>query len=131
MSNSVFKRPWNTKKRGLVEFLVYREGKRFIGVCLTFDIIEEGEDPDSVMRSIEEAARLHLDVVTKENMRDELLNRYAPKKYWDKYLALQKSLSRKKPEALQMRSASITSTATVSYPYWNPETHSNRMRIAG
>jgi predicted RNase H-like HicB family nuclease len=75
----------NTKEKGLVEFLVYPEGDTFVGVCLTFDIIEEGKNPALLMESIKEAAQLHLEVVLKENMSDDLLNRYAPEEYWDKY----------------------------------------------
>ena len=77
----------NTKEKGLIEFLVYPEGHghQFIGVCLTFDIVEESTDPVQLMESIKEAAELHLEIVIKENMSDDLLNRYAPQKYWDKY----------------------------------------------
>jgi len=75
----------NTKEKGLIEFIVYPDDDQFVGVCLTFDIVEEGSDPVSLMESIKEAAQLHLDVVLKENMSDELLNRFAPQEYWDKY----------------------------------------------
>ena len=75
----------NTKEKGLIEYLVYSEDDKFIGVCLTFDIVEEGNDPVQLMESIKEAAQLHLDIVIKENMSDELLNRFATEEYWDKY----------------------------------------------
>jgi len=75
----------NTKERGVFEFIVYPQGKRFIGVCLTLNIIEEGKDPRELLKSLEEAAFGHLEVVRKENLSDKLLNRPAPKKYWDKY----------------------------------------------
>ena len=78
-------RPINTKKKGTIEFLVYKEGKTFVGVCLTFDIIEEGNNPEKLMESIQEAAQGHLKVVREKNMPDDLLNRYAPKEYWDIY----------------------------------------------
>lgn len=81
-------RPKNTKQEGFMEFLVYKEDDRFIGVCLTFDIVEEGYDPITLMKSIEEASTLHLEIVIKENMSDELLNRYAPDEYWVKYFAV-------------------------------------------
>ncbi len=82
----------NTKEKGLIEYFVYPEGDKFVGVCLTFDIVEEGNDPGQLMESIKEAAQLHLSIVIKENMSDELLNRYAPKEYWDKYFeALQET----------------------------------------
>ncbi|MEI7709701.1 MAG: hypothetical protein WCI76_03225 [bacterium] len=78
-------RPKNTKDKGTVEFLVYKEGETFVGVCLTFDIIEEGSNPEKLMESIQEAARGHLKVVRANNMSDDLLNRYAPKEYWEIY----------------------------------------------
>ena len=75
----------NTKRQGTMEFLVYKEGDTFVGVCLTFDIVEEGTDPIELMKSIKEAAMLHLKVVTEKNLSDDLLNRYAPQEYWDRY----------------------------------------------
>ncbi|KKR61375.1 hypothetical protein A2643_02985 [Candidatus Nomurabacteria bacterium RIFCSPHIGHO2_01_FULL_39_220] len=78
-------RPKNTKKEGTIEFLVYKEGKTFVGVCLTFDIVEEGKNPEKLMESIQEAAQGHLEVVREKNMSDDLLNRYAPKEYWNIY----------------------------------------------
>lgn len=80
-------RPKNTKEEGVIEFLVYKEGKSFVGVCLTFDIVEEGNDPKKLMESIQEAAMGHLEVVQKLKMADDLLNRYAPEEYWEKYFA--------------------------------------------
>ena len=85
----------NTKKRGLMEFFGYSEGDKFVGVCLTFDIIEEGKDPIKVMKSVEEAAILHLKTVCKKNLSDDLLNRYAPQEYWDKYFDFQKKIEEK------------------------------------
>lgn len=81
------KRPKNTKEKGVMEFLVYKEGDSFVGVCLTFDIVEEGNDPQKLMESIQEAAMGHLEVVQRLKMTDDLLNRYAPEEYWKKYFA--------------------------------------------
>lgn len=83
--NTKVKRPWNTKEKGLMEFVVFHVGTNYTGVCLTFDIIEEGKDMEAVEKSVKEAAKLHLKVVTEKNLPDELLNRYAPQKYWDIY----------------------------------------------
>ena len=86
------RRPKNTKEKGVIELLVYKEGKNYIGVCLTFDIVEEGNNPSELMKSIREAAELHLEVVIKNNLSDELLNRYAPEEYWSKYFETAKKL---------------------------------------
>ncbi len=89
-------RPKNTKEKGTIEFLVYKEGKTFVGVCLTFDIVEEGNNPEKLMESIQEAAQGHLEVVRGENMPDDLLNRYAPKEYWDIYYKVIRDIQSKK-----------------------------------
>ena len=78
-------RPKNTKERGVIEFLVYKEKNTFVGVCLTFDIVEENNNPVDLMKSLKEAAELHLETVRKNGMTDDLLNRYAPDEYWKKY----------------------------------------------
>lgn len=75
----------NTKDKGLIEFFVYPEKDRFIGVCLTFDIIEEGENFLDVMKNLKEASLLHLKVIINKGLPDDLLNRYAPEEYWGKY----------------------------------------------
>ena len=77
-----------------MEFLVYKEGDSYVGVCLTFDIVEEGSNPVAVMRSINEAARLHLEAVVKNDLPEELLNRYAPEEYWEKYFEAAKNIER-------------------------------------
>ena len=93
----------NTKERGTVEFFVYPEQDSYVGVCLTFGILEEGTNSLTLMESIKEAAMLHLEVVVKNNLPDELLNRHAPKKYWNKYReALKQSSS--KAESFFIRS---------------------------
>ena len=89
-------RPRNTKGGGTMEFLVYKEGKTFVGVCLTFDIVEEGTNPEKLMESIQEAALGHLEVVQEEDMSDDLLNRYAPKEYWDIYFKVIEDIRNKK-----------------------------------
>ena len=85
-------RPLNTKKEGMVEILVYKEKNIFVGVCLTFDIVEEGINALSVLKSIKEATQLHLNTVINNNMSDDLLNRYAPREYWEKYFKATKKI---------------------------------------
>lgn len=75
-------RPYNTKERGITEYLVYKKGDSYVGVCLTFDIVEEGDDPNKLMQSLQEAAQLHLKVVRDRDLSDELLNRHSEEKYW-------------------------------------------------
>ncbi|MDO8518524.1 MAG: hypothetical protein Q7S26_04525 [bacterium] len=99
----------NTKKEGTMEFLVYKEGGLYVGVCLTFDIVEEGSHPVELLESIKEAAELHLETVIKNDLSDELLNRYAPEEYWTRYF-----------KALKERASSSSegSSILVVSPYY-------------
>jgi hypothetical protein len=89
-------RPRNTKEEGLMELFIFGEGDKFVGVNLTFDIVEEGNNPLVLMESIKEASMLHLDCVIENNMSDDLLNRYAPTEYWTKYLGVLKRIEQNK-----------------------------------
>lgn len=75
----------NTKERGKLEFVIYPDGKRYIGVCLTLNIIEEGTDPSKLIENIKEAAFGRVLLVIKENLSDDLLNNPAADEYWEKY----------------------------------------------
>ena len=72
----------------------YPKTQKYFGVCLTFDIVEEGDNPTELMRSVREAAELHLETIIRNNLTDELLNRYAPEEYWLKYFATAKKIER-------------------------------------
>lgn len=93
-----------------MEFFAYQEQDRVIGICLTFNIIEEGKSLDEVMKSVVEAAWLHLRVVVRKNLSDDLLNRYAPKEYWEKYFNLQKQLAKQKTEILPRQETATSNT---------------------
>jgi predicted RNase H-like HicB family nuclease len=104
----------NTKKEGVIEFLVYKDKTGYTGVCLTFDIVEEGSNPTELMKSLKEAAELHLETVIKNNLSDELLNRYAPEEYWKKYFELLEGI--KKPRSEKSKNSFVVS------PYYSPLT---------
>jgi len=108
----------NTKEKGLIEFIVYpdKKEKKYIGVCLTFDIVEEGNTEDEVKRSILEAAQLHLMAVIKNNLSEALLNRKAPQEYWDKYEELNASFQKNKLESV-FKAGGLVSQ--YFYPYKN------------
>ncbi len=75
----------NTKRSGEVNFIIFKEktGDSYTAVCLEFDIVETGNDLEFLRKSIEEAAKLHIETVRDFNLDDSLLNRHAPKAYWD------------------------------------------------
>ena len=99
-------RPKNTKEKGFTEFFFFKKGKKWTGVCLTFDIVESGDDLKSVKESLLEAAQLHLEAVVKNKMSDDLLNRYAPEEYWKMYFDYLKSISKQKVEGGPYKEAS-------------------------
>ncbi len=117
-SSSPIQRPWNTVARGIIEFVIFydKKAKHFVGVCLSFDIIEEGNNPEKLMESLTDAAKLHVAVVKKENLPEALLNRYAPKKYWDKYLQVQGSTVLQTSLSRNLIANSVTSTTVSQYP---------------
>ncbi len=100
----MIKRPKNTKKEGTIESIIYKQGKTYVAVCLTFDIVEEGQNPTELMKSIKEAAELHLETVVKNNLSDDLLNRYAPQEYWDKYFEVSKNIEKSPKDSFPIRS---------------------------
>jgi len=89
------KRLWNTKQKGRVEYLYSTDKNGVVGVCLTFNIIEEGKDIHSVRKALEIASRLHLETVRKDNLSDDLLNRYADEKWWKIYFETLEQIRRK------------------------------------
>ena len=74
----------NSKEGGVVEFTIFQENAMYVGVCLTFDIVVEGEHYDEVRQELMDAATLHIETVRKNNLPEELLNRHAPQEYWIK-----------------------------------------------
>lgn len=78
----------NTKEKGLFRFVVFQEKNDYVGVCLDLDIVEYGNNPEKLMESIKEAAFSYLGAVRSENLPDKYLNRFAPKKYWNKLKSL-------------------------------------------
>lgn len=76
----------NTKQNGEINFVIYRDTgvSHYTAVCLDFDIVEHGTDLKQLKKSIEDAAKLHLQSVIESNLDATLLNRSAPQKYWKK-----------------------------------------------
>ena len=72
---------WNTKQKGVLTFLIFKENSDYVAVCLNFDLVEYGKDPKKLAESIEEAALSYLEAVTKKDLSDEYLNIGTDKKY--------------------------------------------------
>ncbi|MDO8429221.1 MAG: hypothetical protein Q7S88_01200 [Candidatus Daviesbacteria bacterium] len=57
----------------------------FTGVCLDLDIVEEGRTTlQEAILSINDAISSHFKAAKKMGLPNELINRPAPKEYWDK-----------------------------------------------
>ena len=110
----------NTKTQGLYEFFVYPEQGKFVGVCLTLDIVEEGESLQTVFNSLIKAAHGHIEMVTKDNLSDNLLNRPAPKLYWEKLEEFKKQKAvaeeRQKENTISKLPASFYEHAHIDVP---------------
>ncbi len=94
------KRPRNTKQKGNIEYLIYKNKDKYIGVCLTFDIVEESKNLAKLKIDLQKASLSHLECVRKEKLSDDLLNRYAPEKYWIKYFEAIKSYQKQQLEKI-------------------------------
>ena len=82
----------NTKKEGHITLFVYKEKpSHYVGVCLEFDIIQEGKNPIETMERIKQSAFNYLNTVRKKDLSEDLLNQRAPKEYWKKYQNLLKA----------------------------------------
>lgn len=109
----------NTKKEGMLRFLVYFDPKdfEFVGVCMDLGIIKCGKNPKQVEQDLIEASVGYVETVCKDNLPDVLLNQAPPKEYIDvfnNYMAIAegtkkyKSLSKaKKKSEIDIESTNV------------------------
>ncbi len=74
---------YNTKKNGVLHFILYKEKTEYVAVCLNFDLVEYGKNPEKLKKSIHEAATAYLKAVRKKKLSDKYLNLPVDKKYLD------------------------------------------------
>lgn len=65
---------YNTKEKGVLHFVLYKEGSDYVAACLNFDLVEYGKDPKELQKSIQEAALSYLTAVKKKKSSDDCLN---------------------------------------------------------
>ncbi|MFH1077889.1 MAG: hypothetical protein V1745_01225, partial [Patescibacteria group bacterium] len=75
----------NTKFCGGVTLFIYPVKSRYIGVCLELDLIDEDTDRDILAERMKRRVQSYIAYIQKKEYHDTLLNRPAPKKYWDKF----------------------------------------------
>ncbi len=64
----------NTLKNGSVRVLIFKDKKDWVGAVLELNIVESGDDPRTLMLSLEEAIQGYVHVIGKERMDECLLN---------------------------------------------------------
>lgn len=79
----------NTLNRGSVRFIIFKEDDTWYGVALEFNIVEEGDDPLSVMASLTEATQGYVETARKIKMRPIPLNQKPEKEYLDLWKQLE------------------------------------------
>ena len=84
--------------------IAYQEkDSSFTGVCLDLDIVEEGHvSLEETILSVNDAVLSHLQAAAKLNFPKELINRSAPKEYWNRLKEITKeNVSQKSFEPFQ------------------------------
>ncbi len=90
----------NTHQRGVVTVFLYRKGKKYLGVCLELDIVDEDSDRIALMVRMREMVQSYVEYVCSRHLDESLLNRPAPAKYWKmffKHLYSLQELEKKYP----------------------------------
>lgn len=112
----------NRYNSGSVTFLILPEKNKYLGVCLEFDLIVRADTLKEAKEEIEDYAKLwHVNAV-KHKLPEELLNKPAPKKYWNIYAKLvEQDLKRLEAEKQTSKNVGIEPQQVVSYqsPYPN------------
>lgn len=96
----------NTYNSGSVTFLLLKEKNKYLGVCLEFDLVIQADTIQEAKEEIEDYVKLWHKNTVKNKLPEELLNKPAPKKYWEIYEKLVKQ-DLKKIEAEKQVSRSV------------------------
>ncbi len=75
----------NSKQLGSATVFIYPSKDRYIGVCLELDLVDEGKDRDELVERMKKRVDSYISYIHKKDHDDALLNRPAPKKYWNKF----------------------------------------------
>ena len=64
----------NTPHSGSVRVLIFKDKKVWVGAVLELNIVETGDDPNTLLLSLEEAIEGYVRVIAKERLNERLLN---------------------------------------------------------
>lgn len=73
----------NTYSSCKLTFLIFRKRDLYTGVCLEFDLVVQAPTWQEAKEHIEDLADAWLKNVLENRLPESLLNKPAPKKYWD------------------------------------------------
>lgn len=97
----------NTYKRGRMTYIAFKEGGKYIAVCLEFDLEVEAKSLDLAKEYIEDLSHAWLENVTKNKLPEELLNRPAPKKYWEMLALIKRVIEAKENMLLEKKRKAV------------------------
>lgn len=72
----------NTYKRGHTTFIIFKQVRSYIGVCLEFDLIVKCNSMKEAYEHLTDYAQAWLKNVVKNKLPEQLLNRPADEKFW-------------------------------------------------
>ena len=75
----------NAKQFGEATIFIYPNKDKYVGVCLELDLIDEDRDKDVLADRMKQRIQSYVVYIQKKNFDDSLLNRPAPRKYWNKF----------------------------------------------
>ncbi len=108
----------NTYKSGAITYLIFKEKEKFIGVCLEFDLEVDANTLEEAKERITDYSHTWLENVANNKLSEELLNRPAPKKYWDIYKQAVKN-AQQRLEA-QNKASAITVSNPLLFSSYQP-----------
>lgn len=90
----------NTTEKGRVRYIVFREDDTYYGVALEFNLVVEGDDPQTTLLSLFEGIRGYVEATRKARVRPPVLNQQPSAEYARLWTALssQKPYTPKPPE---------------------------------
>lgn len=75
----------NTAVQGSATIFIYKSAKKYIGVCLELDLVDDGDTREEVAERMKQNVVSYVAYIRKRHFDKALLNRPAPKKYWKKF----------------------------------------------
>jgi hypothetical protein len=75
----------NSKHFGEATVFIYPGKDKYIGVCLELDLVDEDKDKDVLAERMKQRLESYVSYIHEKGFDDKLLNRPAPKKYWNKF----------------------------------------------